>query len=118
MRLNLRQVISGNAKTAQITTVYEGKVVTRHCVRTAAGFRGHHPDTGGVRSMKRAVAEVESLEGSIEICERDLKNLKLSDERREQLENRLLDLQNQLAPAKEQAKALEDKFPEFVLYGG
>ncbi len=91
MRMNLRQVINENAKKAEITTAYQGKVITRHCVKTAAGLRGHHPDTEGVRLMKRAVAEVKSLKNSIEICERDLKNPKLSDERREQLENRLLE---------------------------
>lgn len=118
MRLNLLRVISDNAKTAQITTEYKRQAVTRHCIKTSAGFKGHHPDTPGVRSMKRAVAEVKHLEGRIEICEKDLRASNLSDERREELENRLLNLQNQLAPAKEAAKVLEDKFPEFVLYGG
>ncbi len=74
MRLNIYRVISGNARTAtaEIVTIYEGKFVTRHCVKTSAGLRGHHPDTEGVRSSKRAFANMKDIEAQIKRLEEDL----------------------------------------------
>ncbi len=118
MRMNLCQVISGDGKTAEITAVYEGKTVTRHCVRTAAGLRGHHPDPEGVRSSKRAFANMKDIEAQIKRLKEDLENSGLNEEQRTNIEQRLAAVQEEFVPARALAKTLEDKFPEFVFYGG
>jgi len=122
MRMQIQDVISRNdrKKTAEITTVYQGKTYTRHCVSTSAGYRGHHPDTDGVNRMKMAVARLKRMEEEIVAHGALLRKtgVTMAKEVREMVEKDLDALIEQLPAARTEAGNLQDLYPEFVLYGG
>src|SRR5688572_16169289 len=74
LRFPIRQMISSTAKKAEITTTYREMTLTRHVVRAANGWQGHHPDTDGVRRMKLASEVLANIERDIKAYEKALLN--------------------------------------------
>jgi hypothetical protein len=117
LQFPIRQIISSTAKKAEITTTYKGRVVTRHVIRMANGWQGHHPDANGVRVMKMVTGERDRLAASIAACEKIIQRSSTLDEDLSRVKNQLANLRLSFESVKPEADQLEKGFPEFVIYG-